>query len=62
MPSAYLIIVIRGHFCWVISEKDNNINTAAGYVMLILSAFLFSDLFGSITCIGQNEIPSLMDI
>jgi hypothetical protein len=23
---------------------------------------LFSDLFGSTTCIGQNEIPSLMDI
>jgi hypothetical protein len=62
MPSAYVITVIRGYFCWVISEKDNNVNTAPGFVMLILSTFLFSDLFGSTTCIGQNEIPSLMDI
>jgi hypothetical protein len=63
MPSAYVITVIRGYFCWVISGKDNNVNTAAGFVMLILSTFfLFSDLFGSATCVGQNEIPSLMDI
>jgi tryptophan-rich sensory protein len=62
MPSAYVITVISGYFCWVISEKDNNVNTAAGFVMLILSVFLFSDLFGYLACIGQNEIPSLMDI
>jgi hypothetical protein len=62
MPSAYVIAVIRGYFCWVISEKDNNVNAAAGFVMLILSTFLFSDLFGSAACVGQNEIPSLMDI
>jgi hypothetical protein len=62
MPSACVITVIRRYFCWVISENGNNVNTAAGFVMLILSTFLFSDLFGSATCVGQNEIPNLMDI
>jgi hypothetical protein len=62
MPSAYIITVIRGYFCWVISGKDNHVNTAAGFVMLILSTFLFSDLFGSATGVGQKEISSLMVI
>ena len=62
MPSAHVITVIRRYFCWVSSEKDNDVNTAAGFVTLILSTFSFSDFFGSAACIGQNEIQNLMGI
>jgi hypothetical protein len=62
MPSAYVITIIKEYLCWAISEKDNNVDTVAGFVMLTLSTFLFSDLFGSTNSIGQNKVAGLMDI